>query len=124
MEKMMNKNNNEKQNGANEDICKSFRFMWDSFPHPVLLVQKNRTIIDANEKARRLGVIAGVRCRDISPNPSKCKKSCMADQAISTGNSQRIIHQEKDNLYATYWVPLHSVESGLYLHFVMDVPMQ
>ncbi len=114
---MMNKNNNEKQNGTNEDICKSFRFMGQ-LPHPVLLVQKNRTIIDANEKARRLGVIAGIRCRDISPYPDKC-----------TVWQTRPFHRESPEnhssgeRYATYWVPLHSVENGLYLHFVMDVPM-
>ncbi|MDD4355711.1 MAG: hypothetical protein PHN98_00555 [Smithellaceae bacterium] len=120
----MNKNYNKNQEEVNSDICKSFRFMWDNFPHPVLLVQKNRTIIDANQSARHLGVPSGVKCRDISPYPDKCRKDCLADKALATGNPQRLINKAKDKLLATYWVPLHSVENGLYLHFVIDVPLQ
>jgi hypothetical protein len=122
--KSMNKNNAEKQVGVTSDICKSFRFMWDNFPHPVLLVQKNRNIIDANQCARHLGVSSGIKCREISPYPDKCKNDCLADKALSTGNPQRLINKAKDKLLATYWVPLHSVENGLYLHFVIDVPIQ
>ncbi|MEE9913051.1 MAG: hypothetical protein K4571_15160 [Deltaproteobacteria bacterium] len=118
----MNENGQEKQNEGQPDISKSFRLMWDSFPHPVLLLQKNRTIVDSNKLARDLGVPAGVKCRDISPYPEKCKKHCLADKALASGTSERIISREGNKVSATYWIPLMSHQGDLYLHFVMDFP--
>jgi len=96
--------------------------MWDSFPHPVLLLQKNRTIVDSNKLARDLGVLEGVKCRDISPYPEKCKKHCLADKAMASGESERIISRQGNKVSATYWIPLKSHQDDLYLHFVMDFP--
>lgn len=118
----MNENSQEKQNEVQADISKSFRLMWDSFPHPVLLLQKNRTIVDSNKLARDLGVPAGVKCREISPYPEKCKNHCLADKALASGTSERIISRQGNKLSATYWIPLKSQQDDLYLHFVMDFP--
>jgi hypothetical protein len=118
----MNQNNSQNQKDAQLDISKSFRMMWDSFPHPVLLLQKNRTIVDSNKLARDLGVPAGVKCRDISPYPEKCKNNCLADKALASGASERTISRLGGNLTATYWIPLNPDNSDLYLHFVVDLP--
>jgi hypothetical protein len=118
----MNESSDERQSEVPPDISKSFRLMWDSFPHPVLLLQKNRTIVDSNKLARDLGVPAGVKCRDISPYPEKCKNDCLADKALAAGSSERIINRQGNKLSATYWLPLKSQQDDLYLHFVMDFP--
>ncbi len=118
----MNSTDKEKQNRQYEDICKSFRLMWDGFPHPVLLIQKNRNILDANESARAIGVPLGVRCRDISPYPDKCKNYCQADSALDSGKTKKIMVRQDNKMAATYWIPFNSVANGLYLHFTVDVP--
>ncbi|MDP2853372.1 MAG: hypothetical protein Q8O28_03895 [Smithellaceae bacterium] len=118
----MNENSHEKQNEVPPDVSKSFRLMWDTFPHPVLLLQKNRTIVDSNKLARDLGVPAGVKCRDISPYPEKCKNHCLADKALASGVTEQIISRQGNKLLATYWIPLKLLQDDLYLHFVMDFP--
>jgi hypothetical protein len=104
------------------EIRKSFLLMWDGFPHPVLLLQKNRIIVDSNQAGRALGVPSCVRCRDISPYPEKCKNNCLADKALATGKPERTISRLGKKLTATYWIPLHPDHSDLYLHFVVDLP--
>lgn len=118
----MSSSSREKQKEMYEDICKSFRLMWDGFPHPVLLIQKNRNILDANQCARDLGVPADVRCRDISPYPDKCKNYCQADSALESGKTKRTLARENSKMTATYWIPFNSVANGLYLHFTVDIP--
>jgi len=118
----MNSCDQEKKQKQSADICKSFRLMWDGFPHPVLLIQKNRKILDANQSARDLGVPAGIRCRDISPDPDKCKNYCQADAALERGKPKRLLSRQNGKFSATYWIPLNQVSGGLYLHFVVDLP--
>lgn len=118
----MNSIEKEKQNRQYEDICKSFRLMWDGFPHPVLLILKNRNILDANESARALSVLSGVRCRDISPYPDKRKNYCQADAALKSGKYKRTLAWQDEKITATYWIPFNSVANGLYLHFTVDPP--
>jgi hypothetical protein len=118
----MNQNNVDHPNSGSEDLVKSFRLMWDGFPHPVLLLRKNRMIVDSNKLARDLGVPAGVKCRDISPYPAKCKKNCLADKALASGTTERTISRLGGKLTDTYWIPLHPDHSDLYLHFVVDLP--
>jgi len=104
---------------AFSEIRKSFRLMWDGFPHPVLLVEKNRNILD-DQSARDLGVPVSVRCRDISPYPDKCKNFCQADEALASGKSRRMVSREKGKILSTYWIPLDVMQPGMYLHFVID----
>ncbi len=118
----MNNDSNEQLNEQQRHISEAFRMMWDSFPHPVLLLQKNRTIVDSNKLARDLGVPAGVKCREISPYPEKCKNHCLADKALASGAPERIISRQGNKLSATYWIPLKTQQDDLYLHFVMDFP--
>ncbi len=112
----------EEQKEIRQEITESFRLMWDGFPHPVLLLRKSRTIVDANQAARNLGVTAGIKCRDISPSPEKCRKHCLADKALASGGSERIVSRQGDKLTATYWISLNSPDDDLYLHFGMDFP--
>ena len=118
----MNETKIEEHPVVREDITKSFRLMWDGFPYPVLLLRKNRMIVDSNQAARSLGVPVGVRCRDISPYPEKCKNNCLADVALASGSAERIISRQNGTLSATYWIPLNARDNDLYLHFVMDLP--
>ena len=109
----MNQNKDEQQNERHRRIVESFRLMWDGFPHPVLLLQKNRMIIDSNKLARDQGVPAGVKCRDISPYPEKCKNNCLADKALASGAPERTISRLDGKLTATYWIPLNPDHSDL-----------
>ena len=118
MNQDMKKRNSPEQKNPTE----LFRLMWDNFPHPVLLLKKNRKIIDANRMARALGVVQGIKCRDISPYPEKCKNQCLADQALASGTAERVIAHQNNKALATYWVPLASLGKDIYLHFVIDIP--
>ena len=118
----MNQSDLEKQSEIRKVIIESFRLMWDCFPHPVLLLHKSRTIVDANEAARKLGVVSGIKCRDISPSLENCKKHCKADKALASGLSERIVSRQGNKLTATYWLSLNVPNDDLYLHFGMEFP--
>ena len=114
--------NLEKQKETRKEIAESFRLMWDCFPHPVLLLHKSREIVDANEAARKLGVVPGIKCRDISPSPENCKKHCQADKVLASGISERIVSHQGNKLIATYWLSLNVPDDDLYLHFNIEFP--
>jgi hypothetical protein len=118
----MNQNSLEKQKEIRQEIIESFRLMWDCFPHPVLLLHKSRTIVDANQAARNLGVAAGIKCRDISPSPENCRKHCQADKVLASKVSERIVSRQGNKLTATYWLSLNVPDDDLYLHFSMEFP--
>lgn len=117
--------------------------LLDSLPHPVMLVQRNRKILAANDKARQLGAKVGGYCwRDFARSKfiSKCHRDsienyspddcpaqvkctfCMADEAL---DGKRSIYTPEirafDRLWDTWWVP---VDADTYLHYAIDVTDQ
>jgi len=48
-----------KHNEISEEIRRNFHLFWDNFPFPVMLVHKERTIIDRNKAGETAGYTAG-----------------------------------------------------------------
>lgn len=46
----------------NEETARNFHLFWDNFPFPVMLVHRNRTILDRNKAAEAVGLTTGTRC--------------------------------------------------------------
>jgi hypothetical protein len=100
-----------------QKILDAFQTMWGPFPEPVMLVQKDRTILAVNDLCRSVGTPTGVKCFSLNPEAltTTCKQ-CKANLALrehrtvcteSTQNGHRIIG---------YWMPLKE-EKDVYVHF-------
>ncbi len=55
-----------KNTDVSPEILKAFHLMWDTFPFAVLLLRKDRTILDCNQTAKDKGVRLGMKCYQLS----------------------------------------------------------
>lgn len=108
----------EDQRGTNSDILKAFHLMWDPFPHGVLLLKKNRTIVDANAKALDRGDILGKKCYALSGKETGIHTGCLADTALKEGVSQRLVINREGRIIDAYWLPIKG-EEDLFVHFTI-----
>ncbi len=46
-------------NRVSEEKVRNFHLFWDNFPFPVMLVHKDRTILDQNRAGETAGYVAG-----------------------------------------------------------------
>ncbi len=95
----------------------AFEEMWGPFPEPVMLVNKDRTILARNELARTAGIPAGIKCFSLNAQAhgENCRQ-CKANQAM---REKRTVCQEDDSSGARiigYWMPLKE-NSEVYVHF-------
>jgi hypothetical protein len=109
------------QRGANfimqQNILDAFQTMWGPFPEPVMLIQKDRTILAVNDLARTAGVPAGVKC--FSLNPEEGKTNCTRCKANVALREQRTVCTEEmqnGKRIIGYWMPLKE-EKEVYVHF-------
>lgn len=103
-----------------EEMSRNFHLFWDNFPFPVMLVYKDRTIIDRNKAGEALGCMPGTRCSDSGSKEDH--RGCLANQALQEGVAKRVVAYA-DNLGMVvdgYWVPLAG-EPDIYLHFFADI---
>ncbi len=101
----------------NQQTLDAFEQMWGPFPEPVMLIQKDRTILATNALARTAGVSTGVKCFSLNPDAvTHTCKNCKANLALrehrpvcteQTQNGQRVVG---------YWVPLKD-DPEVYVHF-------
>lgn len=103
-----------------DDIRRNFHLFWDNFPFPVMLVHRDRTIIDSNAAGKAIGCPVGTRCIDIGEK--KHHACCLANTALQEGTGKRdVAYIEHMGLVLdSYWVPLAGVED-IYLHFSIDI---
>lgn len=102
----------------NPAILKAFHLMWDPFPHGVLLLKKNRMIVDANSKALEQGVILGRNCFALSGKGSEIHAGCLADAALREGVSKRSVIHREGRIIDAYWLPIKG-EEDLFVHFTI-----
>ena len=102
----------------NEEILKAFHLMWDPFPHGVLLLKKNRTIVDANLKALERGVILGSKCYALTGKGTGIHPGCLADDALKESLSKRTIIKRDGQIIDSYWLPIKG-EEDLFVHFTI-----
>lgn len=103
-----------------EELSRNFHLFWDNFPSPVMLVYKDRTILDRNKPAEAMGCLPGTRCSDSGKKEDHGK--CLANQALQEQTAKRIVAYS-DSLGMVvdgYWIPLAG-EKDIYLHFFTDI---
>ena len=103
-----------------EEMHRNFHLFWDNFPFPVMLVHKDRTIIDRNTAGVTAGYTAGSRCTDLGNMDDH--RGCLANHALREKTAKRAVGyvEAAGAVFDTYWIPLAGSED-LYLHFFTDI---
>ena len=105
---------------VDKSILDAFHFMWKKFPEPVLLIQKDRTVLAVNLLAQKVGVQPGIKCFLLNPEGApggKCRQ-CQADEALGQGAAIRTEATRNGKTLTTYWIPLDEA-SDIYVHFTL-----
>jgi len=104
----------------NEEIRRNFHLFWDNYPGPVMLVQKDRTIIEANKTALEIGCPVGTRCVDLGEK--KHHAGCKANMALREGTGVRDVSyvEHMGQVVDGYWIPLAGSQE-LFVHFCNDI---
>ena len=109
-----------KQVETTEELSHNFHLFWDNFPFPVMLIHKDRTIVDLNKAGKAMGCIPGTRCVDIGKKEDHT--GCMANLALQEQTAKRVVAYQEcyGRVLDSYWAPLAG-EEDLYLHFSIDI---
>jgi hypothetical protein len=109
------------QTQGTTDIGPAFHLMWDAFPTVVMLIRKDRTIVDVNRLGRDLGVTPGVKCFQLT-GECKVHENCLANQALAEGTAKRGVGYVSalQGVYDAYWLPVPG-RDDLYVHLSVDV---
>lgn len=100
----------------NQQTLDAFEQMWGPFPEPVMLIQKDRTILAANELARTAGFSTGVKCFSLNPEAvTHACKNCKANLALREHHPICTEQTENGQRVVGYWVPLKD-EPDVYVH--------
>ncbi len=103
-----------------DEIRKNFHLFTDNFPFPVMLIHKDRTILEVNKTAEDQGYPTGVRC--VEMGKKKYHKVCLANQALTEQSAKRLVayFDFRGAVLDTYWIPLAGSDD-LFLHFSPDI---
>ena len=103
-----------------EELIRNFHIFWDNFPSPVMLVYKDRTILDVNKAGEAAGCQPGTRCSDTGKREDHA--ACLANQALKEQTAKRVVAYAENlgMVVDGYWVPLAG-EQDIYLHFFADI---
>jgi hypothetical protein len=106
---------------VNSEILKAFHLMWDSFPSPVRLLRKDRTVVACNQAAVQRGFGVGEKCFAFSGDKS-VHKHCKANEALRDQVGQRaIVHSPvRQTVSDSYWLPIPG-EKDLFVHAVINI---
>jgi hypothetical protein len=103
-----------------EEVLCHFHIFWDNFPFPVMLVHKDRTILDRNSAAEAMGCVVGTRC--IDRGTKAMHKNCQANVALREKTGKRVVAfvEQMGMVMDSYWVPLAGYED-VFIHFGIDI---
>jgi hypothetical protein len=103
-----------------DEIRRNFHLFWDNFPAAVMLIHKDRTIIEVNKAAHTVGYPVGLRCADMGEK--KHHAGCKANLALreQTGIREVGYYDFLGQVLDSYWIPLAGSED-LYVHFGIDI---
>lgn len=103
-----------------DEIRRNFHLFWDNFFFPVLLVHRDRTVLDRNTAAEAAGCVPGTRCVD--QGPKKAHRGCLANQALDARSTRRSVEYVPgyDRIMDSYWIPLPGHED-VFVHFGIDI---
>ncbi|UFS71483.1 hypothetical protein LPW11_04615 [Geomonas sp. RF6] len=105
---------------VSEEIRRNFHLFWDNFPFPVMLLYKDRTIVDTNAAGQTVGLPQGRRCVDMGEK--KHHAGCLANLAMKEQTGKRVVGyiEHMGVVLDSYWVPLAGAED-FYVHFGIDI---
>lgn len=105
---------------VSEEIRRNFHLFWDNFPAAVMLVYKDRTILDRNKAAQEVEAMACAKCSDIGDKSQHTR--CLAGIALREQTAQRRVelYEPYGLVLDSYWIPLAGQED-VYLHFGIDI---
>jgi len=103
-----------------QDIHDYFHLFWDRFPFPVMMIRKDRTILDRNPAAEAIGCVPGMRC--INLGPKEAHKGCLANFALrdKTAKSKFEYVECLNAVLNVFWIPLLDDEE-VFIHFNIDI---
>ena len=100
---------------VDQKIIDAFHMMWGSFPAPVRLIHKNRTVLAVNEAALNVGMKTDVSCFSIGA--PEAHKGCKANEAISSNKAQ-ILNVGSEKI--KYWLPVKGC-ADVYVHYTITI---
>jgi len=110
-----------------QKIEKSLRLnmiLLDAIPHPAMLINKNRIVLAANEKAKDMGASVGENCynsfstcKNICKNNNECC-FCHRGLDIDDMDSKNLEIEAYEHVWDTWWVP---VGNNAFLHYSIDI---
>lgn len=103
-----------------DETRRNFHLFYDNFPFPVMLVHRDRTILDVNKKGAEAGYPTGVRCIDMGEKEHH--KSCLANKALKEQTATRLVgyFEFAGSVLDSYWIPLAGSDE-LYVHYGADI---
>jgi hypothetical protein len=103
-----------------EETLRNFHLFWDNFPSPVMLVHKDRTIIEVNKAGQEIGCPIGARCVDLGEKSHHA--GCRANKALrdQIGVREVAYYDHLNQVIDGYWIPLAGA-ADLYVHFGIDI---
>lgn len=111
---------------VSQQTLDAFHQMWGTFPEPVMLVHKSRTVLAVNDFATKLGIPTEIKCFSLNQNEQGISdhcRQCKANLALRTGEAI----SEKDSINGVeiigFWVPVKGVPD-IYVHFGIGTAAQ
>lgn len=100
-------------------VIEAFHMMWGSFPAPVRLIHKNKTVLAVNEMAHSMGMETAVSCYTFG-NPES-HKACNANGALSSDKGQRMTVEQGKKI--KFWSPVRDCPD-VFVHFSILVEQE
>lgn len=97
-----------------EEMIAAFHAMWDNFPEPVMLIQKDRKIHALNAKAKAFGIEEEGKCTSIG-TPEQ-HKSCLCNRAVDEKRTVCSMYDTEKGKGYGYWMPVAGAEDYI-IHF-------
>jgi hypothetical protein len=102
---------------VDQSILDAFQSMWGTFPEPVMLIQKNRTVLAVNDLAKKIGIPTDIKCFSLNPEEGvsgHCKQ-CKANVALRSGEA--VVERGPVNGAEVigYWLPVKGLPD-VYVH--------
>ncbi|SEI78683.1 hypothetical protein SAMN05660742_10145 [Propionispira arboris] len=91
--------------------------MWGSFPEPVTLVHKSRTVVAINEACRGMREV-GMNCA--KQGTPEAHRGCLANQALKSGKATYVKGEYAGRKMVSYWLPLNGYPE-LFVHFGVGI---
>ena len=99
---------------VDQKIIDAFHLMWDSFPEPVRLIEKSRTILAVNKASEKDGSQVGTTCS--SKPPLEAHKICKANAALAAQEYRYIKWKGESRDVISFWLPIDGYPE-YFIHF-------